>query len=164
MASCDGRETTASVIIAARSFELRKIALPQIGDDDGLLRVEACGLCGTDYEQYSGHLRWGGGFPIIPGHEIVGRIHEIGPAASVRWGVHAGDRVVVEPVIPCGSCRHCLSGNYTRCASDRGYGLYSTVDRAPGLWGGYAQHLYLHPRAVVHRAPEKMPLDILSLF
>jgi threonine dehydrogenase-like Zn-dependent dehydrogenase len=159
-----GRHTRAAVLTGPRTFELRQFARPEIGLDDGLLRVETCGLCGTDYEQYSGHLAWGGGFPIIPGHEIVGRIEEIGADAARRWGVQTGDRVVVEPVVPCGSCRFCRTGFYTRCTSDEGYGLYSPVGRAPGLWGGYAEHVYLAPRAVVHRAPAALALDVLSLF
>ncbi len=62
----------ALVLTSPRSFEPRSFPLPTIGDDDGLLRVEACGLSGTDHEQFTGHIRTPGA--IVPGHEVVGVI------------------------------------------------------------------------------------------
>jgi threonine dehydrogenase-like Zn-dependent dehydrogenase len=154
----------AAVLVEPRRFEYMTFDLPLLGRDDGLLEVEACGLCGTDYEQYQGHLQGVmASRPIIPGHEIVGRIRAVGAEAARRWGVEAGDRVAVEPIIPCGSCRDCLTGFYTRCATDQGYGLYQTVDVEPRLWGGYATHVYLHPRAVVHRLPDDIPADLMTV-
>src|SRR3546814_3144240 len=76
---------TAMVLAAPHTLEPRELPLPEIGDDDALLRVEACGLCGTDHEQYSGQLH--PGHPFIPGHEAVGVIEQIGPVAAQRWGV-----------------------------------------------------------------------------
>ena len=49
-------EADALVLTAPRSFEPRRLPVPEIGDDDGILRIEACGLCGTDHEQYTGLL------------------------------------------------------------------------------------------------------------
>src|SRR5438132_10950640 len=86
----------------------RRLAVPEVGDDDGLLRVEACGLCGTDHEQYTGALP--AGFAFVPGHESVGVIEAIGPAAAARWGVQAGDRVAVEVFLSCGVCSACAQG------------------------------------------------------
>lgn len=154
----------AAVLTEPRRFEFREIPLPSIGREDGLLRIEACGLCGTDYEQWQGHLRdWGGGIPIIPGHEALGWIEALGPEAKQRLGLKEGDRVAVEPVIPCGTCAQCLTGMYTRCESDLGYGLYQGISMPPVLWGGYATHLYLHPRAVLHRLPSDIPTDTMAL-
>ena len=80
-----------------------------VGDDDGLVRVEACGLCGTDHEQYTGELA--SGFAFVPGHETVGIIETIGPRAAQRWGVAAGDRVAVraatDDVVRNGAVRGC---------------------------------------------------------
>ena len=73
------------VLEAPRTLRRRQFPRPEVGDDDALLRVEACGLCGTDHEQFSGHLF--GGFAFIPGHESVGIIEEIGRGAEKRWGV-----------------------------------------------------------------------------
>jgi len=155
----------AAVLTAPRSFDLRELPTPEVGPDEGLLAVEACGLCGTDYEQWQGHIvGWGGGMPIIPGHEIIGRIDKVGAAAARRWQVREGDRVALEPIIPCGHCQHCLTGNYTRCQSDLRYGLYCSTARAPVLWGGYATHVYLHPRAILHKLPADVPADVMTLF
>src|SRR4051812_5198282 len=82
---------TAMVLEAPRRLVRRELPLPEIGDDDALLRVEACGLCGTDHEQYTGALA--AGEPFVPGHESVGIIERIGSNAAARWGVSAGDRV-----------------------------------------------------------------------
>ena len=155
----------AAVLAAPRRLEFRELPLPAIGPEEGLLRVEACGLCGTDYEQWQGHIvDWGGGMPIIPGHEIIGWIEAIGRDAAHRWHVKEGDRVAVEPVIPCGHCPQCVAGAYTRCEADAGYGLYSGIGIPPALWGGYASHLFLDRRAMVHRLPTDIPTDVMTLF
>ena len=86
----------AAVLTAPRKLELREFALPEIKLDDGLLRIEANGLCGTDYYQYLCKFEIGTGkLPIIPGHEPIGFIEKIGPQAAKRWKVADGDRVVV---------------------------------------------------------------------
>src|SRR5438067_1640185 len=138
--------------------------MPEIGPDDGLLRVEACGLCGTDHEQYTGHLP--GGFAFIPGHETVGVIEEIGDTAAHGWGVAAGDRVAVEVFQSCRVCDACRAGSYQRCER---HGLtdmygYIPVDKPPGLWGGYAEFQYLGPDALVHRIPDVLDPVVATLF
>ena len=79
----------ALVLTAPRRFEPRSFALPEVGDDDCVLRIEACGLCGTDHEQYTGLIPNPEGF--IPGHEVVGIVEQAGEAALARWGVAIGD-------------------------------------------------------------------------
>ncbi len=154
----------ALVLESPKNFQLREFPMPDTGADDALLRVEACGLCGTDYEQWLGHMAdWGGGMPIIPGHEIMGFIERIGPLAAQRWKVKEGDRVAVEPIIPCGHCEDCVRGAYTRCQSDLGYGLYQGTKVAPSLWGGYATHVYLHPRTMVHKLPTDIATETMTL-
>ncbi|HMC51708.1 MAG TPA: zinc-binding dehydrogenase, partial [Acidimicrobiales bacterium] len=133
-------------------------------DDDGLLRVEACGLCGTDHEQYSGALP--GPFPFVPGHEVVGVLERVGDAAAGRWGVTPGQRVAVEVFQACGRCRPCREGAYRLCREhglDDMYGGVS-VDRPPGLWGGYATHQYLAPDSLLHPVPPGLPAEIAALF
>lgn len=152
----------AAVLTAPRKLELQEFALPAIGADDGLLRVEACGLCGTDWEQYKGEL--GKGLPIVPGHELFGTIEKIGREAGARWGVVEGDRVAVDASIPCGTCRECTAGAYKRCPTKLGYGMHVLATVAPGIWGGYATHAYLHPRAQVYHLPKNVPTATMSLF
>ena len=144
----------AIVQTGARSLELRELPLPEIGDDDGLLRIEACGICGSDYEQYEGALPVR--LPVVPGHEPVGRIDRIGARAAERWGVSEGDRVCVEALLPSAEG---LIGRGGLSA----YG-YLSVDRPPGLWGGFADYLYLAPNAVLHRIDPKIPPEIATLF
>ncbi|WFU23207.1 alcohol dehydrogenase catalytic domain-containing protein [Bradyrhizobium sp. CB1717] len=154
----------AAVLEAPKNFQFREFAIPGIADDDAVLRVEACGLCGTDYDQWLGHLKdWGGGMPIIPGHEVMGVIERVGPKASKLWNVKEGDRVAIEPIIPCGHCEDCVRGAYTRCQTDLGYGLYQSTKVTPSLWGGYATHTYLHPRTMVHKLPSNIPTDLMTL-
>jgi alcohol dehydrogenase len=156
----------AAVLTGPRKIEIREFALPEIGRDDGLLRVEANGLCGTDYDQYLCELKIGGygKLPIIPGHETIGWIEKIGTDAARRWKVAEGDRVVVKAPLPCGRCRQCRLGATQRCERRMGYGLYLTTDVAPSLWGGYATHLYLHPDAQLKKAPTGIPSDVMTLF
>ena len=156
----------AAVLVDPRKFEFQEFDIPEIGPDEGILRVEAAGLCGTDYEQYAGHLAgtpWDIR-PIIPGHEIIGWIDRVGVDAARHWQVKEGDRVVVEAIIPCGHCFQCAIGSTTLCQSSQGYGLYASTGIAPSLWGGYATHMYLHPKALLHKVPSSIPTDILSLF
>jgi len=159
------QQAHAAVLVEPKRFEFRDFALPQIGADDALLRVEAAGLCGTDYEQFAGKLQntpWDIR-PIIPGHEIQGWIDQIGPEASRRWRVKEGDRVVVEASIPCGKCLQCQNGRAVLCLANMGYGLRISSNRAPHLWGGYATHMYLHPQANLHLAPNSLSREVLSL-
>ena len=156
----------AAVLTEPRSFDFREYPVPDIAPDEAVLRVEAAGLCGTDYEQYAGHLTgtpWDI-TPIIPGHEIIGWIDRLGADAAGRWGVKEGDRVVVEATVPCGHCFQCAIGSTTLCELNQGYGLYTSSDVAPHLWGGYATHMYLHPKSRIHKVSNSIPRDVLSLF
>jgi alcohol dehydrogenase len=154
----------ALVLQAPRSLELREFEYPLVHDNDALLRVEACGLCGTDHEQFSGHLFFG--FPFIPGHESVGVLEAIGEEASKQWGVRAGDRVAVEVFQSCRTCAQCTRGNYRHC-EQHGVGdsyWFIPADRHPGLWGGYAQYLYLSPDSMVLPVPDGLDPVLASLF
>ena len=75
-------------------FEIERFDRPAIGPDEGLLRLEACGLCGTDLETWKGGMSLR--YPVIPGHEPVGVVEEVGERAAERWGVAVGDRVVMQ--------------------------------------------------------------------
>lgn len=158
------RDATAMVLESPCQLVLREFRFPEIGDDDALLRVEACGLCGTDHEQYSGVLP--AGFAFVPGHESVGVIDRIGARASERWGVALGDRVAVEVFQSCRACEACEGGEYRRC---RRHGLrdmygFIPVDRAPGLWGGFATYQYLAPDSMVLAVPTALDPVMATLF
>ena len=165
-AAAPSRRSTARAVVqtGVRVLEMREFPLPQIGPEDALLKVDACGICGSDYEQFDGTLPVR--FPVVPGHEPVGTIVEIGDEAARRWRVQEGDRVCVETLIPCGYCPSCLGGDYRLCTGNRrmnAYG-YLNVEVAPGLWGGFAEYLYLDPHALVHRIDRSIPPEIATLF
>ncbi len=143
---------------------MRELPVPEIDADSGLLRVEACGICGSDAEQYAGVLPVA--YPVIPGHEPVGVIEKIGDRAAKRWGVDVGDRVAVEVLIPCGHCAACLDGRYQVCRGRGGMFGYSYIplSHPPGLWGAYADYLYLDPGAILHRVRKDIPASIAALF
>lgn len=142
--------TPSAVLVAPETFEVREFPRPVVGPDDGLLRMELAGVCGSDVLHWGGHSAVRNNLPAILGHEIVGRIEDVGRQAARRWGVTAGDRVIVEASFGCGLCDLCLRGSYQMCADGQGYGGRISATVAPHLWGAYGQHLYLPPRARVH--------------
>jgi alcohol dehydrogenase len=158
------RSARALVLERPRTLVARDLPVPEHGGDDAVLRVEACGLCGTDHEQYTGHLH--AGFAFVPGHETVGVIEQIGDAAARRWGVAAGDRVAVEVFQSCRVCDACRAGAYQRCERHGLADMYGYIpaDKPPGLWGGYAQVQYLGPDAIIHRVPDVLDPVVATLF
>ena len=156
----------AIVQTGVRQLEMREFPLPDIGDDDGLLKVEACGICGSDWAQYQGEYRWLD-LPVVPGHEPVGIVDRIGRTASQRWGLVEGDRVVVEPLLPCGFCRQCIQGEYSTCT---GYGRVScstctSRSACRPLCGADTPTTSTSTLTlVVHKIDVNVPVDIAALY
>jgi alcohol dehydrogenase len=126
--------------------------------------VEACGLCGTDHEQFTGALPSPG--PFVPGHETIGVIVRAGAGATRRWGVHEGDRVAVAPFQACRACPPCQRGDYRRCRNHglrTAYGFVPT-SAPPSLWGGYAGHQYLAPDSILLPVPEGLDPILATAF
>ena len=151
----------AMVQTGPRQLEARDIAMPDIDDDSAILELEACGICGSDLEQYEGVIKVP--MPIIPGHEPLGRIVKLGDRAGRRWGVEVGDRVAVETMISCRFCRCCLGGRYHLCDNRQMYS-YIPVSEVPSLWGGYAQYMFLHPNTIMHKVDPRLPPEIAVIF
>jgi 2-desacetyl-2-hydroxyethyl bacteriochlorophyllide A dehydrogenase len=84
---------------------------PAPGPKDVLIRVRACGICGTDQHIYDGDF--GGPFPLIGGHELAGDVVAVGP--ETLGDVQVGQRVAVSPNIACGSCFYCRRGQVNHC-------------------------------------------------
>lgn len=153
----------AAVAVAPGTTELQEFPEPPIPDDGGLLRIEAAGVCGSDVPAYRRVAE-----PKILGHENVGRVETIGRGARERWGVDAGDRVVIEEYLPCGHCDWCRTDDFRLCdATDIWMGgiRYGTtpVAVAPALWGGFSRYQYLHPNSVLHRVPDDVPAELAAL-
>jgi threonine dehydrogenase-like Zn-dependent dehydrogenase len=154
----------AATTTGPRKTELREYPWPEIPDDAGLLKIEAAGVCGSDWHAYISDRP-----ARIMGHENVGRIHRIGPVAARRWGLKEGDRVALEEYLPCGHCDFCRSGEFRLCeeteARNPGALRYGTtpVSQPPALWGGYSQFQFLHPNSVFHRLPEDVPAELAAM-
>lgn len=141
---------------------LKEFPAPSIGADEGLLAVEMAGVCGTDYKFYRGKYEKRR-LPIVLGHEILGRIEEIGDAAAKGYGVKPGDRVVVESSIRCNACWYCINGDYGLCDTRRSYGTSVSASVPPHIWGAYGTHMYLAQGSVVHKIAETVPAEAAVL-
>ena len=108
----------AIVYDAPRSFFYRDAVEPSVEDDEVLIRVRACGLCGTDLHIHEGEFN--PSFPLIPGHEFTGEVAAVGKAVR---GWQAGDRVVANCNRSCGACFYCKRGQYLRCENLVAYGI-----------------------------------------
>jgi threonine dehydrogenase-like Zn-dependent dehydrogenase len=149
------------VLAAPRKLEARELPIPDARDDTALLRVEACGICGSDTEQFEGVLRTP--TPVIPGHEPLGIIERIGDAAARRWGVEEGDRVAVETMLSCRFCGPCLGGRYHLCRQRRIYS-FIPLSEPPGLWGAYAEYMFLDANSIVHKVDRELPAEFAVMF
>lgn len=166
------RTVEAVALTGPRTLTTMTLPVPDLSEDGALLRIEACGVCGSDVPYYQtgtvdGHDA--AREPVVLGHEMVGRIEAIGPLAARRWGVTTGDRVVAERAIPCGHCPTCLSGSYPMCRRPGdASGLYrygsTPTGVGPGLWGGFAEMMYLHPDSTVYPASKDADPKELTFF
>jgi 2-desacetyl-2-hydroxyethyl bacteriochlorophyllide A dehydrogenase len=149
----------AAILHGPRDLRVESVREPRPGPGEAIVRVAAAGLCGTDYEIWSGARPVA--YPRVMGHELVGRVEAIG-ADVTRVGV--GDPVVVEPNYSCGQCPLCREGNRNLCLSRTTIGInvdggFAELVRAPAqcCWrakaGTGADALLLaEPLAVVVRA------------
>ncbi len=146
---------------------LREFPLPEIPEDGALLEMEVAGICGTDVKVYRAPRI---AEPVIMGHENVGVITRAGRKFRERKGVGEGDRVFVEHYLPCFTCEWCHLGEYRHCWGtdwrDNPDGLrygYTSAERPPHLWGGFAQYLYLPWNAVIHKVPDSVSADLAGI-
>jgi L-iditol 2-dehydrogenase len=151
----------AAVMTAPRQpIELREFPRPDLPPGGALLRSERSEVCGTDVHLWHGRLS-GVPYPIIPGHVSVGTIDAArGPLTGIDGAsLREGDRVVFFDVHrTCGRCRACtVHRTPTRCASRRVYGITDSANE--GLFGGWAQGIYLEPGVALARLPERVELD-----
>jgi (R,R)-butanediol dehydrogenase / meso-butanediol dehydrogenase / diacetyl reductase len=128
----------AAVYYGKENVQAREWPEPECGDHDVLVRVSGTGICGSDMQIYAGlHPR--AKAPLVPGHEIFGRVEAAGAKVSNRWS--KGTRVAIYPLISCGQCSPCLSGNPHVCAR---LGLVG-IDRD----GGFAELVKVQPEQLV---------------
>lgn len=134
----------AAVVDQPGSIRVADVPDPKPGNHQLLIKVGACGICGTDVHIADGHFP-PTPYPIVPGHEFAGEVVEIGPEAPGDWRV--GDRVAVDPSLFCGYCTPCRSGHGNLCANWGATG--DTVD------GAFAEYVAV-PAANCYRMPDSM--------
>jgi L-iditol 2-dehydrogenase len=135
----------ALVLKEYRRLSIEDVPLPAIGPDDVLVRVRACGICGSDVHGFDGSTGRRKP-PIIMGHEASGEIAQAGPAVT-RW--KTGDRVTMDSTIFCGRCWHCMRGELNLCDERRVLGVSCEEYRRDGAFAEYVAV----PERILHRLP-----------
>jgi NAD+-dependent secondary alcohol dehydrogenase Adh1 len=136
-------------------LRVEEVDEPRItGPHDVIVRIGGAGVCRTDLHIQEGQWAEKSGvqLPYVPGHENAGWVHEVGSAVT---NVAPGDTVIVHPLVTCGLCRACRSGDDVHCVSSSFPGI--SVD------GGFAELLKTTARAVVKLEPTLHPRDIAAL-
>jgi threonine dehydrogenase-like Zn-dependent dehydrogenase len=147
-----GETCRAAVFLGDGRYEVRDFPVPTPPPGGAVLQVEAVGLCGSDVAQFHGIelVPGGSAFPVVPGHETVGRVVALAPDATL--GVAEGDRVAVDEIL-------------SIAPAMRIYG-YSDMTGAGevGLWGGYGEYMELFAGTRLHRLPDDVPAAELTVF
>ena len=143
-------------------LEISESGIPSPSGGQVVVKVRASGVCHSDLHLWEGGYDTGGGFmkvtdrgvkyPVTPGHEIVGTVHEAGPEAA---GFGAGDEVLVYPWCGCGSCPACAAGSENLCDSPRSLGIFAD--------GGYAEYVLVPSYRYLARASGLDPDGAASL-
>lgn len=143
--------TLAAVLEEPKKLQLRQVSLPAaLGPHQVLLRIAHCGLCASDlkYWRYGACGRFRMEQPLILGHEASAVVQEVGAQVS---HLSPGDRVAVEPGLPCGSCREaCFSGRYNLCAEMR----FCATPPVDGVLAEY----FVHDENFCHKLPDQVDL------
>ena len=139
----------------ARQIVKRQIEKPKIEDGEVLVKIRSVGVCGSDVHYYDkGRLR---DFvvkkPLILGHECSGEVVEVGKNVD---NLQIGDRVALEPGVPCRVCEYCKGGRYNLCPNMR---FMST----PPIDGALVEYV-AHPADFTFKIPEGVSFDEAALF
>ncbi|MBQ6373823.1 MAG: alcohol dehydrogenase catalytic domain-containing protein [Clostridia bacterium] len=149
----------ALVAYAPGDYRLEQVEVPRAGEGEMILKVEACGICAGDVKALHGAPSFWGlegqpkyiKEPMIPGHEFVGKVVEIGPGVKGDWKI--GDRICPEQIVPCGECMFCKTGRYWMCEKHDLFGFQNNVN------GGMAEYVRLTKEARPYKVPADMPIE-----
>lgn len=128
----------AAVWLGINDVQIRDIPIPEIGDEEALLKVRAAGVCATDFHIISGNLKLGK-TPNVQGHEICGEVVKIN---TKRTDIPIGQRCVVATSLGCGYCDNCRDGKQYICDESAEIGYYPYN-------GGYAEYVKVPVSAIV---------------
>lgn len=138
----------ALVLTAPRQAVVRDEAAPEPGPGEVVVEVDRVGVCGTDFELYTGELAYfaegKSAYPLRPGHEWAGRVAALGEGVEERW---RGARVTGDTMLPCGRCRLCRLGRGHVCPDRFEIGIR-------GGWPGALAERLAVPAARLHALPD----------
>lgn len=137
------------------TIEIENREIPKCGKEDIIVKIHACGICGSDVRNYKNGLRADVGEQVM-GHEFTGTVTETG-SNVVKYRV--GDRIAAAPDVSCGDCYYCKQGLVNLCDNHRMIGTH---------WpGGFAEYIHLPAevleRGMIHHIPEGASLDEAAL-
>jgi threonine dehydrogenase-like Zn-dependent dehydrogenase len=151
---------------------MQEVPWPRVPPKAALVKIGACGVCGTDQHILKGYwpkpLPW----PFTLGHELAGVVVEIGDELKTDFmgkPIGVGSKLMLPPLMPCGHCDWCLHYPETanKCLTPVYYGRYLGFDRPPHLWGGWAEYVYVDlgelPGTKIYKLPDDMSLLLGSL-
>jgi threonine dehydrogenase-like Zn-dependent dehydrogenase len=127
-------------------IKVKEVPIPEIGDNDVLIKVKLTGICGTDWSIYNGWYS-ADKLPMIPGHEFSGTIAKLGKNAK---GLKVGARVTADINMGCGTCFYCIRGEKLLCDSFTQLGIHTD--------GTFAEYVKA-PAAQVHILPENLSFE-----
>ena len=142
-------KNTEAILVTPGTMKIQDAPMPEPKDDEVLLKVEYVGICGSDIHGFESG-------PFIPpkdpnqkiglGHECGGTV--VGVGSKVKK-IKVGDRVNIEPGIPCGKCKFCLSGHYNICPD------VDFLATQPNYRGALTNYI-THPEALTYKLPDNM--------
>ena len=168
--------THSDIMTAPGKIEVQQLPYPKIERGALILQMQMSGICGTDKHAYKGEVTLYGGteseqdmvYPSVHGHENVGVVVEMnGDGRDIEYSgldLKVGDRVTNCPNVICGRCWYCRNVHgYPYCAEHQGIGMTYYADRFPYITGGWAEYMYLPPKAWVYKVPEYLPTEYACL-
>jgi len=153
-----GKTGRAAVMTEAKkALEIREYPLPKVEKGCILVKITCCTICGSDLHTWTGRRK--SPTPIILGHEIIGRIVELGEGVKLDSGnrpLKTGDRITWTIMDNCGKCYYCREkGLMMKCTSLKKYGHDSCAE-APHFVGGFAEYCYITPGTCVIKLPDEL--------
>ena len=148
-----------SVLVGEKKIDVRELPLPEINDDEVLVRVEGCGICGTDVHEYKGDPF--GYIPIQLGHEGTGAIVKLGKNVTQDYSgkpLNVGDKIVTG-LKPCGHCDTCKNdpANIHLCPGGEIFGLMPGEDHFFNGWFG--EYIKINAGGVIFNVSDMEDLD-----
>jgi len=148
----------AQVLYEPNVMKLEEVDVPEIMDNEVLVKIKAVGICGSDISYYFGHSPLGtddGKGPLVIGHEMSGEVVKVGSIPAGMGLFKPGDRVALNPVMQCNACPACLNGQFNVCSNMLGV-LGVSVN------GGFAEYCkanYTH----VYKLPDNVTFEEAAL-